>query len=824
MRQLSLPLRRLVRSPAYALTCAATLALGIAATVTTFSVVQAVLLEPLPFEDAEQLVSLRHRAPGITQGPAGLSQPMYFTYVDNNRSFEEVGLYRARQAVVTGLDRPEQVPALELSQSLLSVLQLEPVAGRLFTPDEDRPGAADTVVLGHGYWQRRLGGSEEALARTLRIDGRPHRVVGVLPPGFELPNLQAQLFFPARLDPANPDLAEFTYSSVARLAAGVSLAAANADVDRMLPMSVERFGWSSLEALENMQYGADLELLRDTYVGNVEGVLWILFGTAGLVLLIACSNVANLFLVRAEGRQQEVALRSSLGSSRLRLAGLFLSESTALALVGGALGTALGLSGLMVLVNSIAAGGGAAFFPRLTEIGPNPKVLLFALVISLVTGLIVGLIPILRMRKFDLVSSLKEGGRGAVGDQRHLSRRFLVILQIAMTFVLLVASGLMIRSFRALQAVDPGFDAQAELMTFRVTVPENEVPSSEEVALLFQRTQRAFENLPGVASVGAAQWAPMGFGGSGEVFWLEGDDIDFSRIPPVRRVKAVTPGYFRSLATPLVSGRTFRWDDLDARRTVVVISENLAREWWQEPAGAIGKRITIGHPTAGLVWREVIGVVADINEDGPSLEQPTMVYWPMAGLHQNRSVEGLTVPRSMVFQLRAQGREASGLVPEARRALGEINANLPISEENSLEELVGRAVGPTSFTLMMLFLAAAVALFLGMIGVYAVLSYIVAQRKREIGVRMAFGASARNILLMVGRQGAVLGLLGLVVGFLVALAATRLLAALLFGVQPADPLTFSMVALLLLVMVLVACFFPARRASRTDPAIALGRD
>jgi predicted permease len=535
-----------------------------------------------------------------------------------------------------------------------------------------------------------------------------------------------------------------------------------------------------------------------------------------MVLLIACSNVANLFLVRAEGRQQEVALRTALGSGRLGIAALFLSESLGLALFSGIVGTALGLGGLRLLLRAIGG-----FLPRASEVTLDGRVLLFSVAASVTSGLIVGLLPVLRLRGLDLLGPLKEGGRGAIGQQRQLTRRILVILQIAITFVLLVASGLMIRSFRALQDVDPGFDAESQVLTLRVTIPEDEVRSNEEVALNLEQIQRAFEALPGVVDVGAAQWPPLGRGGDANVFWLEGEDLDFTHIPPVRRTKAVSPGYFKSLGTRLLAGRSFSWDDIQSRRPVVVISENLAKEWWPDAQTAIGKRITAGHPTAGLFWREVIGVVGDVREDGPGIDLPTMVYWPMAGLHQSQAVNGLTVPRTLVYALRTGGRDAASLLPEARRALGEVNDNLPISEVNTLEELLDRALAPSAFTLMMLFLAAAVALLLGLVGVYAVLSYIVAQRKREIGVRMAFGADARVILVMIGRQGLGLALLGVAAGFVMALATTRLLSSLLLGVEPTDPLTFALVAIALTLMVLLACFFPARRASKIHPVEAL---
>ncbi len=350
--QLRLGIRRLLRTPGYALTCVATLGLGIGAMVATFSVVHAVLLEPLPFEDADELVSLRHRAPGITPGLVVLSQPMYFTYLESNRSFSEMGVFSPAQAVITGVGEPEEVAALAVTESLLSMLRIRPVVGRLFSPEDDRPGAAPTVVLSYDYWQRRMGADPDVAAKTLRIDGRPHEVIGVMPVNFELPLFEPEIYLAAKLDPVNPDVNDFNRFGIARLLPGRTIESANADIVRMLPMSTERFGGMSVEALENMQWGPDLRSLDDEFTGDVETVLWILLGTAGLVLLIACSNVANLFLVRTESRQQEVALRSALGAGRIGIAKLLLTESAGMALVAGGVGIGLAAVGLRVLARS----------------------------------------------------------------------------------------------------------------------------------------------------------------------------------------------------------------------------------------------------------------------------------------------------------------------------------------------------------------------------------------------------------------------------------------------------------------------------------------
>ncbi len=450
--------------------------------------------------------------------------------------------------------------------------------------------------------------------------------------------------------------------------------------------------------------------------------------------------------------------------------------------------------------------------------------LLFALVVTLMSGILVGLIPIARLRRVDLLSSLKEGGRGAIGDQRHRSRRFLVVVQIAMTFVLLVGSGLMIRSFRSLQEVPPGFAGASDLLTIRVAIPEAEVSSTAEVALAVERIFHGLEAVPGAVGVGAADSVPMSGGFNSQVFWEETEGVDFSVIPPVRRVRAMTPGYLQTMGTSLLLGRDLSWADIHDRTPVVLITENFARELWTNPAEALGRRIGLGHPTAGLVWREVVGVVADVREDGPGQDAPATAYWPLATLHTDRTFEGLVVPRSMVFVVRSDVRDVTSLVSEARRAIREVGPNFPIAEVETMEAVVDRALAPTTFTLFMLLVSATVALMLGMVGVYAVMSYIVVQRRREIAVRMAFGAAARDILTMVGTQGLVLAGIGLVIGLFAAFASTRLMASLLFGVAAADPLTFTAVAVLLSIMVLVACFLPARRASRTSPVEALHGD
>jgi predicted permease len=595
----------------------------------------------------------------------------------------------------------------------------------------------------------------------------------------------------------------------------VTLAQANADIGRLIPVSVERFpGGLSLSMLEQAQFGPDVHPLIEDFVGDVGGVLWVLLGTVGLLLLIACANVANLFLVRAEGRQQEVAVRTAMGAGRGRIARQFLLESVVLGVLSGIVGLGLAFAGTQLLVRF-----GPDNLPRMNQIGVDPAVLGFTFVLSVLAGLIFGLFPVLRLRTLSLVAALKEGGRGSsTGKERHRARNALVVAQVAIAMVLLVGSGLMFRTFQALRQVDPGFERPEEVISFRIALPSAEVPDPEQAAQAIEEIQRRLEQIPGVASVGASFSLPMDGYDSNDAAWIEDAPTPEGQIPPIRRYKWVGGNYFETIERTLVAGRTITWADIHDRTPVVVITENMAREYWDDPSAAIGRRVGSGDP-ADILWREIVGVVGDVPDDGVSQDLVSTVYFPYV-TGQFRG-EDLFVQRFMAYAVRSRGPQPTSLLPAIREAVWAVNPNLPVANVRTLEEIFDRSMVRTSFTMVLLGIAAAVALLLGSVGIYGVISYVVSQRTREIGVRMALGADRTDVSRLVLRQGLGLVAAGVGVGLASAFGLTRLMTSLLYGVRAADPLTYALVAVALATVAMLASYLPARRASGVDPVTAL---
>ncbi len=800
-------MRGLFRAPGFTAITSGTLALGIGAVAAIFTVVNGVLLKPLPFEDPDELVSVGHTAPGAEIASAGLSTAMGLTYREENRSFEDIGFWDNRRVSVTGLAEPEQLRAARVTAGLLPVLRVQPVIGRRFTEEDDSPGAPQTIMLSYAYWQRQFAEDPGLVGGTLRVDGVPRQIIGVLPPTFALSRQAASIYLPLQWDRANLGAA-WSHRAVGRLLPGVTIEQAHADVERMLPMVPERFPGAvlSISTIERTQLGPSLRPLKQDFVGNVGNVLWVLLGTVGIVLLIACANVSNLFLVRAEGRLQEVAVRTVMGAGRGQIARQFLLESLMLGLLGGLGGLGLALGGVRLLIWM-----GPASVPRLNEISLDPTVLAFTFAISMFSGFLFGLFAVFRVAGLDLVASLKEGGRGgSAGRERHRARNALVVAQVALALVLLAGSGLMIRSFQALRKVDPGFANPEEVLTFRVAIPAAEIEDDAEVALAFEEMWRRLQDIPGVTSVGASTSVTMA--GNAYISSLLVEDFPFNRdqSSPARRFKWITGGYFETMQNPLLAGRTIEWSDIHEGARVAMVTANFAEEHWGSPGAAVGERIMPGIDPA---WREIVGVVGNVHDAGVSEAASPVIFWPLAVTD--------FVRRGMAFAIRTSRPAATSLVPEVRAAVWAVNANLPLANVRTLDEILDRSMARTSFTLVMLAIAAAVALALGVVGIYGVISYIVSQRTREIGVRMAVGADGRDVRRMVLRQSMILAGIGVVIGLGAAVGLTRLMSSLLYGVEATDPLTFGLVAAVVTVVALVASYLPALRASRTDPLEAL---
>lgn len=747
-----------------------------------------------------------------------MSPSVNFTIEDESPVVESIGIWNLGSVTILGGEEPRRVQTVTMTAGVLRALRVQPILGRYFTAEDDTPGTPRTILISHAYWQSEYGGDARVIGRTLTIDDVPREIIGVMPADFRFFTNDPVIYFPFRFNRANLFVGNFMYPCVARMREGVTAEEARADFMRVLPIAVERYpGGLTMELLEQAQADMIIRPLRDEIVGDVGSVLWVLLGSVGIILLIACANVANLFLVRSEARERELAVRSAMGAERSQITGQFLVESTVLGLLGGALGLGLAYAGLRLLV-SIAP----SDLPRMEEITLDPTVLLFALGISLFSGLFFGLFPVFRYGRIHLVSALKEGGRGSgAGRERHRVRNGLVVAQTALALVLLVGSGLMIRSFQTLRQVNPGFQSAEEVLAVRLTIPSTQVSDPWDAAAAHELIARRMEEISGVTSVGLSTSITMDGAGGYDPIWVEDFPLPDGQIAPLRRFKWTGPGYHETMQNPVIAGRSYTWDDVHNRLVVVVVTENLAREYWGEPADAVGRRIGTGQAPGH--WFEIIGVVGDVRDDGITQPATAVVYWPMALERWWPEMRGDApfVPQTHTFVIRSSRVGMPDFLPDLRAAVSSVNPNLPFTTVRTLDSILAGSMARTSFTLVMLGIAATVALLLGIIGIYGVISYVVSQRTRELGVRIALGAEGRQIVRMVLKQGLVLAGVGAVVGLGSAYGLTRLMTALLYGVSPTDPLTYGLVAVALVAIALLASYLPARRAASVDPMEAL---
>jgi predicted permease len=815
--------RGLRNHPSFTAVAVLTLALGIGANTAIFSVINSVLLKPLAYPHSEALVDLALAAPGAggivsSRGSLGLSASMYFTFAEQSRSFEALGVWIPRPVTVTGLAEPEQVFACMVSDGMLQALGVEPELGRPLLAADQVPGSNEVALLTHGYWQRRFGGDRTVIGRKILVDARPREIAGVLPAGFRIADKPADLVLPLRLDRSRATLAGFGLYSIARLKPGVTIEQANADIGRLIPVWMR--SWPSLEgskpgdALAETVYrswriGPALRPLRESVVGNVRSVLWVVMGTLGLVMLIACANVANLLLVRMEARQQELAVRAALGAGWGRIVRQLLIESLVLCGVGGVLGLGIASTALRLLVEH-----GPSNLPRLSEVGVDARALAFTVVVSVVSGLLFGLIPALRYAGPRASYGLRDGGRTMSHSRnRHRVRNTLVVVQVSLALVLLISSGLMIRTFQAMRRVELGFLGPDFVQTFRVFVPRELAGKADEATRMEQAIADKLAAMPGVNSAGFASALPMdGAPPNWDGILKEGQSYAQGSRPPMRLYLNVSPGLFRSLGTRLKAGRDFTWADIYGDRKQVLVSESLARELWGSAEGAVGQRV---RSNDNGPWREVIGVVEDVRHRGAQEAAPAVVYWPIYGQIPYAPVIGAT--RAVTFSVRTERAGTGVLLSEIRHVVSSVNGALAVANPETMRETVDHSMARTSFTLVMLGLAGAMALLLGLIGIYGVIAYAVSQRYREIGIRLALGAQARDVRRMFVSQGLGLCGIGISIGLVAAAALTRVMKSLLFGVAAVDPVTFSAVPVMLLLAALAACYLPARRASRVDP-------
>ncbi len=814
--QLRHTVRRLGRTPMFTIATLLTLAAGIGANTAMFSVIEGVLLRPLRYPDPEQLVGVWHSAPGVDIKMLPMAPSQYFVYREQNRTFQDLGLYTGGSTNVTGVVEPERVPTVHVTDGTLPVLGIPPMLGRWFNRSDDMPGAADTVMLAYGYWLRKFGGDTSVVGRSIRVDGKPRQIIGVMPDRFHVLDWEdPALLMPLQLDRGKTTLGDFSFEAVARLKPDATLTQASADVAMMIPIANRSFpapqGFSA-KIFEEARIGPNLQTLKQVVVGDAGRLLWIVMGGVGIVLLIACANVANLLLVRAEGRRLELAVRAALGASRGRIAAELPLESLILGIVGGGAGLAFAYGGLRVLAAMQPSG-----LPRLSEIGIDIRVSVFNFAVSLLAGLFFGAIPVFKYARANLSSRLHEAGRSlSESRERHRMRSTLVIVQVALALVLMISSGLMIRTFRALTRVQPGFAAPASVQTVRLTIPEGEVPEPERVVRTQEEILHKLAAIPGVSSAALGTGVPMDGSVSRNPVYAQDRAYGDKELPPLRHFKFVSPGYFNTLGTPFLAGRDFTWAEVYAKRPVVIVSENLAREYWRDPVSALGKRIRTGSADD---WAEIVGVVANVYSEGVHHDPPSAVNWPI--FMRRFWDQEPAVRRTQTLAIRSDRTGTESFLKEVRQAVWSVNQSLPLAGMQSLEDLYWKSMSRTSFTLAMLAVAGAMALLLGIVGLYGVIAYSVSQRTREIGIRVALGAQQHEITGMFLRQGLLLTGIGVACGLAAAFFVIRVMSSLLYQVSPVDSVTYGVTSLCFLLATVLASYLPSRRAAAVDPAEAL---
>jgi predicted permease len=815
-------LRMLRHNPVFTIVALLTIAIGIGANAAVFSVVNSVLLKPLPYPHAEELVSLHQTAPGAAgladfENGLLLSPSMYLTFSEHNQTFQSLGVWVPGTVNVTGLSEPEQVRSVYISNGILETLRVPPATGRWLTEADQIPNGRETIMLSYGYWQRRFGGDRAAIGRNLQVDSHPREIVGVMPQGFRFVDTDFDVIVPLAFDRSKQILAGFGYHGIARLKSGATIGEANADITRMLPIWMD--SWTNgpgtnPHIYETWRITPMLRPLKQEVIGNVSELLWVVMGTIGLVMLIACANVTNLLLVRVESRQQELAVRAALGAGWRRIVSGLLVESVMLGLFGGVLGVALAYAGVRFLLAV-----GPANLPRLSEISMDAWTLGFTLLLSILSGFLFGLIPALKYAGPRTPLSLRSAGRTiSVSRERHRARNVLVISQVATALVLLVSAGLMIRTFQALRKVDIGFTDAQHLQALRISIPDSLVADPRQITRIQNEIVDKLAAIPGVKSAAFVSEMPMEeYDSNWDEIFAQDKTYATDQIAPLRLFKNVSPGFYQTAGTRIVTGRDLTWTEVYGLRPVVMVSENLAREMWGSPSAAIGKRL---REFPSSPWYEVIGVIQDVPEHGVQEKSPEIVYWsPLIG--NPDGPRGPNAIGTVTFVIRTERAGTESFLSEIRQAVWSVNSNLPLASVRTMQEVSEKSVARTSFTLVMLGIAGAMALALGVIGIYGVISYTVSQRKREIGIRLALGAQSGDVVSMVLKQGAKLALVGVCIGVVAALVLARLMTSLLFGVTAHDPLTFSAVAAILILIALIACYIPARRAMKVDPMVAL---
>ena len=814
--------RSLRRSAGFTIVAIITLGLGLGATTAIFTLLNNVVLQPLPYPESNRLVDVGTRWPGLKADMRiGISPANYFYFRDHSRSLEDVGIFSTAEATITGDGRPERVRSVEASAGVLPALRARAQLGRILSAEDDQPSstapnnvapgpASPVAVLSHDFWQRRFGGDPAVVGKTIWLDARAVPVVGVLAPGVQLPDQDVDVWLPLGLNPAARPTNWHTFGAIARLRPGVTIDQARAELASVSGRVVELFPSAYNDAfMKDTGFRFDVEALRTIVLGDVGRSIWILFGTVGLVLLIACFNVANLFLARTEARQRETAIRMALGARSAQLARHYLTESILLATLGGAVGIAFAWGAVRLLL-AFSPG----WIPRLSAVRLGWESVAFTAIVAIVAGVVFGLFPVVAARR--TADETRGGGaRGSTASRdRNTFRGTLVVVQMALALVLLASAGLMLRSFDKLRKVDPGI-RPGGVLAMELQLPSQRYGTFQQVAAFYQELSNRIEALPGVKYASVTTSLPLATSTSGcNAVFLEDQPPAPDVNPPCVPVSAISPGFFQALGIG-VRGRTPTWSDVDARSGEVVVSRALAERFWPGEE-AIGKGLR-GNGWGKPFYR-VVGVTDDVRYGGLDEPPTEMVYFPLIPL------EGAPLwspQRSVTLVVASASTRPEQLAPAIRRTLAEIDSDIPLANVRTMSDVLARSMARTSLTMFLLAIAGGMALVLAAVGLYGVISYIVGKRTREIGIRVALGAQIAQVVRSVALASVRLALVGIAVGIAGALLLTRLLRSLLFEVSPSDPLVLLGVSVLLVIVALAASYLPARRAAKIEPVIAL---
>lgn len=798
LQDLKYAVRMFLKQPAFTIIAILTLAVGIGANTTIFSVVNSILLRPLPYREPDRLAMVWMNNARINISEDWHSYPNYEDYRNNTSTFEDIALFNNRSFTITGDGEPERVRGAVASSNLFPLLGVGAMMGRTFIPEEDENGKDMVAILSYGLWQRRFAADPDILGKTVSLNNANRVIIGVMPADFHFPEKDTEMWIPVAPPPqlkANRNA--IWIQAIGRLKPGVTIEQAQSDMssvsDRIIEQNPSQEG-----------YRANIVSYHQQIVGNVRPALLVLLGAVAFVLLIACTNVANLLLSRAAAREREVAIRTAVGASRTRLVRQFLTESALLAIIGGAIGVALAYWGLDILVALAPSD-----VPRLDQIRIDGRVLIFSLGISILTGLVFGLVPALHASKANLNESLKEGGRGTTtGIQGRRVRNSLVVAEVAIALVLLIGAGLMIRSFMHLQRVDLGFNPD-NLLTARVQLSGTKYRDNQAAINFYKQLNERLEQFPGVRGAGAISDLFLSKTPNSSNFSIEGRPEP----PPTERVEIpidiVNQSFFKVMGIPLISGRFFEERDGPEATPVIIINETMARRFWPGE-DAVGKRMKFGSPDSDDPWIEIIGVVGDVRRTGFDAEVRPETFLPHA------QAPG----RGLMMVVRTDSDPAK-MASSFRAAVREIDADQPVFEVRTMDMILGEMMAQRRLNMILFGVFAAVAMLLASVGIYGIISHNVTERTHELGVRMALGASRSDMLKLILRQGMALAGIGIFVGLVLALVLTRVMSSLLYGVSATDPITFVLIAMMLGVVALAACLIPAQRATKVDPMSAL---